>query len=266
MKNILQQSLFFSYPERKALSTFFTILGVLISGHYAFNSLFPPKLPDNSMYVELFDEKKETTQKLISPTKGIESSILVESTKKVINSSPPKKAKRVLIKMDEEDQSQQLPSMQTDEYNAESRKSEKKDSIIIDKRKNIIKVDINTAEEYELQYLKGIGPSYASRIVKYRNMLGGFYSIDQLKEVYGMDSSLFDKLVPFIFISGKVKELPVDQENPPFFRHPYLTYQQAKIIRAYIMQHGPLDKPEDLLKIKIVTQETVDKIKPYLPF
>jgi competence ComEA-like helix-hairpin-helix protein len=140
-----------------------------------------------------------------------------------------------------------------------------KDSIIINKTKKSIQVEINNAEEYELQYVKGIGPSFASRIIKYRDLLGGFYKKEQLMEVYGLDQEMFGRIKDQIIVKGKVKKLPINLDEPPFFNHPYLTYLQAKIIRAYIIQHGPIKDPQDLLKIKIMNQETLEKIRPYLP-
>ena len=59
--------------------------------------------------------------------------------------------------------------------------------------KNII-VDIESADTSELMTLKGIGPTYAKRIVNYREKLGGFYSIDQVGETYGVPDSTFQKM------------------------------------------------------------------------
>ena len=69
-----------------------------------------------------------------------------------------------------------------------------------------LKIFINSADTSELKKLKGIGSSYANRIVKYRNLLGGFYSIYQLKEVYGIDENrfqLFEKDVVVDSIDSK---------------------------------------------------------------
>ena len=49
-------------------------------------------------------------------------------------------------------------------------------------------------------------------------------------------------------------------------KHPYIRYQQANVIINYRMQHGKFQKPEDLLKIKILSQDWLDKIQPYLAF
>ena len=48
------------------------------------------------------------------------------------------------------------------------------------------KISINTVDTAEWKKVPGIGSAYAARIVKYRNLLGGFYEVEQLREVYGI--------------------------------------------------------------------------------
>jgi competence protein ComEA len=64
-------------------------------------------------------------------------------------------------------------------------------------------VEINTADSLSIVYLKGIGPGFTKRIMKYRAMLGGFHSINQLKEVYGMTDSTFTLLSSQIKLDPK---------------------------------------------------------------
>ncbi len=55
-------------------------------------------------------------------------------------------------------------------------------------------VDINSADAAALDSLPGIGPSKATAIIEYRNKIGRFSSIDQLKDVKGIGEGIFDKL------------------------------------------------------------------------
>ena len=61
-----------------------------------------------------------------------------------------------------------------------------------------VTIDINTATAEEWQQLRGIGPGYSKRIVNFRNKLGGFTSIGQVGETYGLPDSVFQKIVPFL--------------------------------------------------------------------
>ena len=52
-------------------------------------------------------------------------------------------------------------------------------------------IEINRADSLDLLDLPGIGPYYASRIIRYRNRIGGFISKEQLKEVAGIDEERY---------------------------------------------------------------------------
>jgi competence protein ComEA len=99
-------------------------------------------------------------------------------------------------------------------------------------RKAITKVDLNNADSSSLVELPGIGQAYTRRILKYRELLGGFVSAEQLKEVYGMNDELFQKISPYVFV-GKIspRQLDLNADNfKTINRHPYLTYEITKNI------------------------------------
>lgn len=62
----------------------------------------------------------------------------------------------------------------------------------------IVRVNINTAAQSELESLPGIGPAYARRIVEYRKENGAFTSIEELKKIKGIAQKRLDKLKPFV--------------------------------------------------------------------
>ncbi|HEX7367698.1 MAG TPA: helix-hairpin-helix domain-containing protein [Pelobium sp.] len=129
-------------------------------------------------------------------------------------------------------------------------------------------VELNGADSVSLLAIRGIGPSFASRILKYRNKLGGFISANQLKEVYGIDSIKFQQLLPQITIDAKsIKKIQINKCSLDDIRYfPYLGYKQANAIIAYRKQHGDFTAAKDLNKIAILTPELVQKITPYLNF
>jgi DNA uptake protein ComE-like DNA-binding protein len=129
-------------------------------------------------------------------------------------------------------------------------------------------VELNGADSALLCEIKGIGPAFASRIVKYRTRLGGFYQKTQLMEVFGLDSLKYRE------ISGQVS---IDQEllrkisiNTAVFEdlknHPYLRYKQINALIQYRKQHGNYSNIADLTRVLLLSPETIDRIAPYLVF
>lgn len=265
MKNSILNLLYFSFPEKRSLVVFFAFIAMVHILNMIYIEMNCNESYDLSLYHALFEKSDDNVEKNEIVGNAVNSpEDSVERNSKLIHAPI---YQRVNDQMPENSSPRLEKNLVTEELleKEDIKRDYVADSIIINPKTKAIKVAINSAEEYELQYVKGIGPSFASRIVKYRNLLGGFYSINQLKEVYGIDDKMFDRIKDQIEISGPLKKLPLNQADPPYFSHPYLTKLQAKIIRAYIIQHGPINEPQELLEIKIITQETIDKIKPYLP-
>jgi len=128
-------------------------------------------------------------------------------------------------------------------------------------------IDINTADSTAWVTLNGIGPGFAKRIITYRDKLGGFYQVDQLKEVYGLDSIWVNENKALLKVgSGVYRFLKINQVEWKEFRHPYLPYGQSKVILAYRKQHGPLKDFETLQQIQLLDHLAWKRLKPYLSF
>ncbi|MDA9555278.1 helix-hairpin-helix domain-containing protein [Pelobium sp.] len=160
------------------------------------------------------------------------------------------------------------PYIQIPEENSSSFKEINKETQIPTKTVEKVKIDINDADSAMLTNIRGIGPSFASRIVKYRNRLGGFHSKEQLKEVFGIDSLKYSQIENQIKIEViNLKQIKINEcvfEDLKNF--PYLSYKQMNAMVAYRKQHGPYKSIDDLNKIAILTPEIIQKIKPYLSF
>ncbi len=63
-------------------------------------------------------------------------------------------------------------------------------------------IDINTADSLLLQTLPGIGPELADRIVAYREQVGGFVAIEQIKDVPGIGEKRYESLKSLITVGG----------------------------------------------------------------
>lgn len=130
------------------------------------------------------------------------------------------------------------------------------------------KLPFSDADSVLLQVVPGIGPAMASRLVKFRENAGGLYEKEQLLDVYGMTPELMDRVFDyFVFSPGINRKLSInDSDVVTLATHPYINYGAAKVLVAYREQHGPYLNPEDLLKIKILNEEWVHRIAPYLEF
>lgn len=135
------------------------------------------------------------------------------------------------------------------------------------KREPII-VDINTADTLELDKIRGVGPAFARRIAKYRERLGGFYSKEQLFEVFGVDTIKFNEIKDQIKIDVEaIKKININTaEFDDLKRHPYLSFKQMNAIIQYRKQHGPYKSIADLNKVLILTPQIIQRIEPYLSF
>ncbi|HEY8387260.1 MAG TPA: helix-hairpin-helix domain-containing protein [Parasegetibacter sp.] len=127
-------------------------------------------------------------------------------------------------------------------------------------------IDINLADSAQWESLPGIGPKLTARILSFREKLGGFYSIDQIGEVYGLTDSVFQKIKPFL----KKGEFPVRQlsinyaSEEDLRNHPYIRYNGAKAISRYRNANGKFTSVEDLKKVISINRTDLEKMKPYL--
>jgi competence protein ComEA len=163
------------------------------------------------------------------------------------------------------------PSFDKEEYRAESsiptkisETSAKEKTYTNTPNPPLKKFDINTADTTLLKKVRGIGSTYASRIVKYRDAMGGFHSLSQLEETYGLPPETVNELKKFASIETKHKTIQINEVES--LKHPTLKFAQAKAIIAYRNQHGPFTSIQDLNNIKLLDEETITKIAPYLSF
>lgn len=127
-------------------------------------------------------------------------------------------------------------------------------------------VELNSADSIELISLRGIGPVYASRILKYRDLLGGFFTTSQLVEVYGFSQE------SFIAISEKVTSdsLKVQKIRLNFadygdlIRHPYFEKTHVDAILNFRRENGPFTSNSQILSAGLVDSVTYANLRPYL--
>jgi competence ComEA-like helix-hairpin-helix protein len=131
---------------------------------------------------------------------------------------------------------------------------------------NFKAIDINLADTTAFIALPGIGSKLASRIVSFRDKLGGFYSIEQIKETYGLSDSTFQKIKQYLKLDNtSLKKININTATVDELKaHPYIKYSLANPIVAYRNEHGLFTKVEDIKKVMVITEEIYKKIECYL--
>ncbi len=150
-----------------------------------------------------------------------------------------------------------------------------KEYIIFDNNKNNeitevdkinIQVDINTLNESDFIALGGFWKYNAKRIVKYRELLGGYHKKEQLLEIYGMKEKYYNKISDNIIIDKiKIKKIRINfAEKKELAKHPYIKWINAEDIIDSKSKKGPFKNIEELRKRKVISRTMFKKIKPYI--
>lgn len=129
-------------------------------------------------------------------------------------------------------------------------------------------VELNQADSLTLQKVPGIGPVFSRRIIKYRALLGGFYAVHQLAEVYGIDADKYAALEPWFTVdTALIRPLAVNQADyRTLIRHPYLNKQQTKILLLFIERKGKLQGWEELRLLDEFPPGEIERLRYYLSF
>lgn len=133
-------------------------------------------------------------------------------------------------------------------------------------RKQIV-VDFSKSDSTTMTMLRGIGPVLASRIVRYREKLGGFSSLDQLTEVWGITDSLYQSLLGQILLSDSIPFRRIHLNTDSFnviSSHPYMRGKLAGLVCSYRKQHKGFTTVEEMKLIPLVTDEIFRKLAPYI--
>ena len=144
-----------------------------------------------------------------------------------------------------------LPEAQRNtSYKSASKKKEEQKGVESKpaEKKPIPIVDINTVDSTTLVELPQIGGYMASRVIEFREKLGGFVNLEQLRDVKGMDEARYNTIKPYIRI-GEVETQKIDVNRADFktlVHHPYLSYEQVKRIFNQREKRGMIKNWEQL--------------------
>jgi competence ComEA-like helix-hairpin-helix protein len=133
----------------------------------------------------------------------------------------------------------------------------------------IKKIDINEADSTALVDLPGIGEKLSTRIIKYRDRLGGFHSAEQLSEVFGISDSAIILVRERVYVADvySVKKIFINTvDYRELTKHPYMSFVMAKLILAYRKTHGKINGTNDMKMIEGIDADKMSKLIPYLSF
>lgn len=129
-------------------------------------------------------------------------------------------------------------------------------------------LNINTCDSMALMRLPGIGPVLSVRIIKYRNLLGGYARVDQLAEVYGLPAETFAIIKSRLYAdSSAVKKIRINSGGfKELIRIPYIEKYEVTVILKFRELKGRIDNINVLMENKLIGPEKAVKMRPYLVF
>ena len=126
-------------------------------------------------------------------------------------------------------------------------------------------LDLNTVDTLTLRKIPGVGVGYSRAIVSYRQRLGGFVSVAQLKDIEGLP----DRIEEWFTIdeNAEVNRISINKSDfKTLVRHPYLSYEQVKVITTHIRKYGQLRSWKDLQLYPEFTPQDFERLTPYFVF
>ena len=134
-------------------------------------------------------------------------------------------------------------------------------------------LELNAADTTSLQYIVGIGRATACAIVRYREALGGYVHVEQLREIpryltYVDWQISWDTIFPHLTVcTDSVQPIPVNCVSVnTLMRHPYIRFEQAKAIYEYRRNHFEVRHIDELRAIPALPDSLLTKLTPYLSF
>jgi DNA uptake protein ComE-like DNA-binding protein len=145
-------------------------------------------------------------------------------------------------------------------------KTVEQDSVTETVHRKVRKVEINSADSLSLIQVPGIGGYTASKILKLREEMGGFYTLSQIREIYGLRPENFELISKYTFVDRtfirqiNINSAPIEE----MASHPYISESVAREIEKFRVEFRSFERLDEIQKLYAVDSALYEKIKPYL--
>ncbi|HRO48150.1 helix-hairpin-helix domain-containing protein [Agriterribacter sp.] len=160
-----------------------------------------------------------------------------------------------------------LPYVHIAVKEAEHKKERSAEAVSYTRAKyNVHVIPVNTADTTAFIALPGIGSKLANRIINFREKLGGFYTVEQIREVYGVSDSIFQQIRPYLECDASaIKRININTASINELKaHPYVKYQVGNAVIQYRLQHGRFQNMDDLKQVHVMSDDLLQKLEPYI--
>ncbi len=129
-------------------------------------------------------------------------------------------------------------------------------------------LEINSADSAQLVAVRGIGAKSAGEIVKYRNLLGGYHSVEQISELKCVTEENFVQILQQICCdSCKIQKIDINFAPPKeVARHPYVSSRALRRIIKQRQLKGGWSRIEEMVEDEILSEDEAKRLAPYLWF
>lgn len=133
---------------------------------------------------------------------------------------------------------------------------------------DIVRLDLNRCDTGDIVVVPLFGSKRAARLVEYRDKLGGFYSLAQVREVYVLQDMDISHMEKYFYVnSGDVRKININTATyKEMVSHPYFDAYLTKTILHYREQHGAIHSLEELQQVTHAYPELMEKLRHYVVF
>lgn len=161
----------------------------------------------------------------------------------------------------------QLIENQEEEKEFYAKESKKYNKLYQPKMKIGESIELNSADTTQLKMIPGIGSGFANRIVNHRTALRGFIKMEQLEEVWGMDTYLYSQIVPYLTLKPHNDSIYINRESfEALLKHPYLNYKQVMVIDDIRTRKGAIRSLNRLALLDEFKKKDITRLKDYVSF